>query len=64
MRQPITADRIRRFDMDGFRPNRHYVREMKRYGILPAELDADAPVDPFVTDARYWQSFWYRPEPN
>ena len=25
---------IRRFDMPGFRPNEHYFREMKRFGVL------------------------------
>ncbi|MHC4496309.1 MAG: HzsA-related protein, partial [Planctomycetota bacterium] len=27
-------EEIKRFDMPGFRPNEHYVREMKRYGII------------------------------
>jgi hypothetical protein len=48
-------DSIKRFDMPGFQPNDHYVREMKRYGILPSSLDpALDPVDPYETDRRYW----------
>ena len=54
-------DEIKRFDMPGFRPNEHYVREMKRYGVLPADLPVDAAVDPYVTDRAYWSSLWYRP---
>jgi hypothetical protein len=54
-------DRIRRFDMPGFRPNEHYVREMKRFGILAPHLGPGDPVDPYATDLAYWQSFWYRP---
>lgn len=48
-------DSIKRFDMPGFQPNEHYVREMKRYGILPSSFDpvTDA-VDPYETDRRYW----------
>jgi hypothetical protein len=52
---------IKRFDMAGFRPNEHYIREMKRYGILPRSLDSEQnPVDPYATDGRYWESMWHR----
>ena len=54
-------DTIRRFDMPGFRPNEHYVREMKVYGVLPADLSADAPIDAYATDQAYWRSRWHRP---
>ncbi len=50
-----------RFDMPGYRPNQHYIREMKRFGILPADHDPSTPLDPFATDEAYWQSMWYRP---
>lgn len=53
--------RVRRFDMPGFRPNVHYIREMQRFGILPPTLAADAPLDPYQIDEAYWRSFWYRP---
>jgi hypothetical protein len=52
---------ITRFDMPDFKPRPAYVREMKRYGILPANLPADARVDPYLTDKRYWQSLWHQP---
>ncbi len=54
-------EKIGRFDMPGFRPPMPYVREMKRYGILPADLPEGAPVNPYETDRRYWESLWYRP---
>jgi len=52
---------IKRFDMPGFRPNLHYLREMKHYGILPRDLPADAPIDVYATDREYWKSLWYKP---
>jgi len=55
-------DDRRRFDMVGFRPNEHYLREMKRYGVLPADFDPDHdPVDPYKTDEAYWRLFWHQP---
>lgn len=48
---------IKRFDMEGFRPPAPYVREMKRYGVLPSDLPDDAPVDPYACDRAYWDSF-------
>ena len=55
---------IKRFDMPGFRPRAEYVREMKRYGVLPAELDAGkaagagkALIDIYDTDRKYWDLF-------
>ncbi len=52
---------IKRFDMPGFRPDPAYVREMKNYGVLPADLCADDPLDSYATDRAYWKSLWYRP---
>jgi mono/diheme cytochrome c family protein len=50
------------YHMPGFRPNTHYLREMKRYGILPPTFDDEHdPVDVFAVERRYWESFWYRP---
>ncbi len=51
----------RRFDMPGFRPNPHYIREMQRFGILAADLDPSRPIDPYQVDRAYWDSFAYRP---
>jgi hypothetical protein len=52
---------ITRFDMPDFKPRPAYLREMKRYGILPANLPPDARVDPYLTDKRYWESLWHQP---
>ena len=54
-------DTYKRFDMPGFRPNEPYIREMKRYGILPLTLGAGDPVDPYATDRAYWRALWYEP---
>ena len=54
-------DTHKRFDMPDFRPNVHYIREMKRFGILPESLGPNDPVDPYATDQAYWRSFWYTP---
>jgi hypothetical protein len=48
--------------MPSFKPNRQYVREMKRFGILPAEFNLNRdPIDVFETDRRYWRFFWCEP---
>ncbi len=53
---------IKRFDMPGFKPRPEYVREMKRYGILPATFDlAEDDIDVYETDRRYWSSLWHKP---
>ncbi|MBM3860784.1 MAG: hypothetical protein FJ395_14185 [Verrucomicrobia bacterium] len=51
----------KRFDMPGFRPNQHYIREMQRFGFLPQNLAPDAPIDVYATDRAYWNSFNHRP---
>ncbi len=53
-------DQIKRFDMPGFRPRDEYAQEMKRYGILPADLPTDARIDVYATDRAYWESLWPR----
>lgn len=54
----------KRFDMPGFRPSVHYVREMKRYDVLARSFDANAdPIDPYKTDEFYWRSLWWKGEP-
>ena len=50
----------KRFDMPGFRPTVHYLREMQRYGILPKTLPP-GPIDPYKTDRAYFDSFDYKP---
>ena len=54
-------DAGKRFDMPGFRPNQHYIREMQRFGLVPQNLSPDQPLDPYVTDKAYWNSFHYQP---
>ena len=51
-----------RFGTPEFRPNRQYVREMKRFGLLPIDFDpAWDSLDVFAADQQYWRSLWYRP---
>jgi hypothetical protein len=52
---------IKRFDMPGFWPNKHYIREMQRYGILPADIGKDVTIDVYATDRAYWRSLWWPP---
>jgi hypothetical protein len=49
------------FGLAGFRPNEHYIREMKRYDILDKSYTPDQPIDVFALDQAYWKSFWYDP---
>jgi hypothetical protein len=51
---------IKRFDMPGFRPRPQYLREMRRYGVLPADHPDDAELDVYQLDRKYWESLWYR----
>jgi hypothetical protein len=54
---------IKRFDMPGFRPREEYIREMKRFKVLPESFDiARQPLDYYQTDRSYWDSFVYRPK--
>ncbi len=55
-------DEIKRFDMPGFRPRPEYIREMKRYGVLPADTPPDGAIDVYATDRAYWRSLWHKPE--
>jgi hypothetical protein len=51
-------DTVKRFDMPGFRPRPQYVREMVRYGVLPASFDVNRdPLDVYATDRSYWALF-------
>jgi cytochrome c553 len=55
-------EEFKRFDMPGFKPREEYVREMKRFGLLPEAFDASKePLDYYQLDHRYWDSFIYRP---
>ena len=51
------------YHLPDFRPNEHYVREMKRFDILPAGFDRTRdPIDVYAVDQAYWRSFWHRPK--
>ncbi len=50
-------EREKRFDMPGFSPTEHYIREMTAFGIVAAGTKA-ASIDPYRTDQAYWRSFW------
>ena len=56
------------FDVPGFRPNPHYVREMKRFDILPANYEKVSKgrvVDVYAIDRAYWRSLWWPcPQPH
>jgi hypothetical protein len=46
----------------GWRPNPQYVREMKRFGLLPDAFDlGKEQLDPFAMDQAYWRSLWPQP---
>lgn len=55
-------EKIKRFDMPGFTPPQPYIREMKKYGVLPKDLPNDANIDPYETDQAYFRSLWYKPK--
>ena len=62
-RDKAKLDKIKRFDMPGFRPNEHYIREMKVYGVLPKSFkDKTDPIDCYKIDRAYWRSLWYQPK--
>jgi hypothetical protein len=52
----------KRFDMAGFRPNEHYIREMQRFGLLSKDLKPTDPIDVYSVDRAYWNSFNYQPQ--
>ena len=53
--------RVKRFDMPDFRPRVDWVREMTRYGVLPADRDPAAPIDYYAAERHYWRSLWHQP---
>jgi hypothetical protein len=56
--------KTKRYGMPGFRPNEHYVRWMKRFGILPEEFNpAEDTIDLYEVDQAYWRSLWYQTDP-
>ncbi len=62
-RAKAKADVRPRYATPGFRPNHQYIREMKKYGVLPPDFDAaTSPIDIFQADQDYWRSFWHSTE--
>jgi hypothetical protein len=55
-------EKVKRFDMPGFKPSQGYVREMKRFGILAERTRDDAAIDVYETDRAYWRSLWWEPK--
>ncbi len=55
-------EEFKRFDMLGFKPRFEYIREMKRFKLLPESFDLEKdPVDVYEMDKKYWDSFIYKP---
>ena len=53
---------MKRFDMPDFKPRVDWVREMRRYGILAANVKPEDRIDVYATERKYWQSLWYQPQ--
>jgi hypothetical protein len=52
-----------RYSTSGFMPNRQYLREMKKYGLLPAVSNVSPKnVNGFQLDQRYWRSLYWKGE--
>jgi hypothetical protein len=52
----------KRFDMPGFRPDEHYIREMQRFGFIPKDIGPNDPIDVYAVDKAYWDSFYFDPQ--
>ena len=53
--------RHKRFDMAGFVPRVDWVREMKRYGVLPDCVQPAEVTDVYGVERDYWKSLWHQP---
>lgn len=62
-KQKERLQQVPRFGTPEFKPNKQYIREMKRFGVLPTDFDLSRDsIDVFETDQQYWKLFWYRPK--
>ncbi len=50
-----------RFDMTHFKPRADWVREMKRYGVLPECVKPEEVTDAYAIEQDYWKSLWHQP---
>jgi hypothetical protein len=50
-----------RFDMSGFVPRADWVREMKRYGVVPGSIRPEEIKNVYAVEQDYWESLWHRP---
>ncbi len=58
-------EREPRYGTPDFRPNRQYVRELKRYGALPDTFDpSQDSLDVFAADQAYWRLSWHAGRPG
>ena len=49
------------YGMPTFRPNKQFIREMKRFGVLAADFNPGrGPIDFFEIEQKYWELFWYQ----
>ena len=60
-RAKVRLNEIKRFDMPDFVARPEYIREMKTYGVLPANHDPSSLVDVYDVEQQYWRSLWYVP---
>jgi hypothetical protein len=51
-----------RYATEGFQPNHQYVRELKRFGVLPETFSPATALDAFASDQAYWRALWHKPE--
>ncbi len=52
-------DAAPRYGAPAFQPNPQYVRELKRFRVLPLSFDCAAtPLDRFASDQAYWRALW------
>jgi hypothetical protein len=56
--------KIKRFDMPGFKARPEWVREMKRFGVLPESAQAEDELDVYAIEQLYWKSLWPKEQSN
>ena len=59
--QKFLNDDNTRFDMTNFKPRADWVREMKRYGVLPECVKPGEVADVYAIEQDYWKSLWHQP---